>query len=135
MSFMGSGQWIGQLFRPPVPNPLFSPHHPLPPLMCSSFSFSFPPSVKLATEGFWRNALWMDCGGGRGCIEENIHRVIAVSPLGVLQMVTQGCFVTEGLKGADSLASSFILTSRKRRLCQHVCKQRSLSAKQSSNQK
>ncbi|KAL1250074.1 hypothetical protein QQF64_021079 [Cirrhinus molitorella] len=103
------------------PNPPFSPQT-VPSLSLSvPSSLSFPPSVKLATEAFWRIALWMDCGGGRGCIEGNMHRVITVSPLGELQMATQGCYMAEGLKGANSQPFAFMHAKEKERLPLRAC--------------
>lgn len=43
-----------------------------------------------------------------------MRRVITVSPLGELQMATQGCYMAEGLKGENSQPFSFILTAEKK---------------------
>lgn len=50
-----------------------------------------------------------------------MHRLITVSPLGELQMATQGCYMAEGLKGANSQPFSFIHTAEKEKLPLHAC--------------
>lgn len=78
----------------------------------------------------------MYCGGGRGCIEGNMRRVITVSPLGELQMATQGCYMAEALKGANSQPFSFILVAENR-LPRCACTQyhKSPLTKQNGNQR
>lgn len=51
-----------------------------------------------------------------------MRRVITVSPLGELQMATQGCYMAEGLKGENSQPFSFILTAEKKTpsVCMHT---------------
>lgn len=60
-----------------------------------------------------------------------MHRLITVSPLGELQMATQGCYMAEGLKRANSQPFSFIHTAEKEKpLCMHAQYQKSPVTKQ-----